>query len=65
VTTGFERPITSNAALDNPAVRTLLATLALALGVGIAWLAGGRLIFLAGLAILVAAGNGYSKAYSP
>jgi hypothetical protein len=65
LTTEFERPIAGDAALDTPAVRTLLAALALAMGAGIAWLAGGRPIVLAGLAILVAAGNGYSKAYSP
>jgi hypothetical protein len=45
--------------------RALLAAGAVALGLGIGWAASGRIVAIAVLAVLVAAANGYSKAYSP
>ena len=44
---------------------TLFATGAVAVGLGAAWVLSGRIVAVAILAVLVAAGNGYSKAYSP
>jgi|HubBroStandDraft_4_1064222.scaffolds.fasta_scaffold321667_3 peptidoglycan/LPS O-acetylase OafA/YrhL len=60
-------------ALDTAGTRALLAALALAIGLSAGWLAAGRLAagrpamlpVLAGLAVVLAAGNGYGKAYSP
>ena len=34
-------------------------------GAAVAWLASGNAGVLAGMAVLLAAGNGYGKAYSP
>ena len=48
-----------------PGARALLGTGAIALGLGAGWALSGRIVTLAILAILIAAGNGYSKAYSP
>lgn len=45
--------------------RALLAAGALALGLSAGWALSGRIVTVAILAVLVAAGNGYSKAYSP
>ena len=45
--------------------RALLAAGALALGLGAGWALSGRIVTVAVLAVLVAAGTGYSKAYSP
>jgi len=45
--------------------RTLLAAGATALGLGAGWALSGRIAAVAILAVLIAAGNGYSKAYSP
>jgi hypothetical protein len=44
---------------------TLFAAGAVAVGLGTAWALSGRIAAVAILAVLVAAGNGYSKAYSP
>lgn len=45
--------------------KALLAVGATTLGLGASWAVSGRIVIVAILAILVAAGNGYSKAYSP
>jgi hypothetical protein len=45
--------------------RPLLGAGAIALGLGAGWASSGRIVAVAILAVLVAAGNGYSKAYSP
>jgi hypothetical protein len=45
--------------------RGLLAAAAIALGLGAGWALSGHIVTVAILAVLVAAGNGYSKAYSP
>jgi hypothetical protein len=45
--------------------RALLAAGAIVLGLGAGWVLSGRIVTVAILAVLVAAGNGYSKAYSP
>ena len=45
--------------------RALLAAGAIALGLGAGWALSGRIVTVAVLAVLVAAGTGYSKAYSP
>lgn len=45
--------------------RALLAAGAVALGLVAGWALSGRIATVAILAVLVAAGNGYSKAYSP
>jgi hypothetical protein len=47
------------------AARALLAAGAIALGLGAGWALSGRIVTIAILAVLIAAGNGYSKAYSP
>jgi hypothetical protein len=43
----------------------LLATGATVLGLGAGWALSGRIVTVAVVAVLIAAGNGYSKAYSP
>jgi hypothetical protein len=50
---------------DRPAVRAALGVSALAGGMAVAWQAAGNTAVLAGMAVLLAAGNGYGKAYSP
>jgi hypothetical protein len=45
--------------------RALLAAGAIALGLGTGWALAGRIATVAIVAVLIAAGNGYSKAYSP
>jgi hypothetical protein len=45
--------------------RALFAAGAIALGLVAGWALSGRIVTVAILAILVAAENGYSKAYSP
>jgi hypothetical protein len=65
VTAGLDEPQADRSVFDSVVIRTLLAALALAAGLAVAWLAGGRVIILGVLAVLLAAGNGYGKAYSP
>lgn len=65
MTAGLDRAPAADTVLDGTASRALLAVLALAAGGALGWLAGGRVAVLSGLAILLAATNGYSKAYSP
>jgi hypothetical protein len=50
---------------DRPAIRAVLGVAALAGGMTVAWQAAGSTEVLAGMAVLLAAGNGYGKAYSP
>ena len=50
---------------DRPGVRAMLGVTAITGGMAVAWLASGSAAVLAGMAILLAAGNGYAKAYSP
>jgi hypothetical protein len=45
--------------------RPLLAAGAIAIGLGAGWALSGRIVIVAIVAVLIAAGNGYSKAYSP
>lgn len=59
------RPTVDTAVVDSPLGRGLLAVTAIAGGMAAAWLASGRSSLLAGMAVLLAAGNGYGKAYSP
>jgi hypothetical protein len=65
VTAGLDEPQADRSAFDSVVIRTLLGALALAAGLSVAWLAGGRLVVLGVLAVMLAAGNGYGKAYSP
>jgi hypothetical protein len=65
VTAGLDEPQADRSAFDGAAIRTLLAALALSAGLAVAWLAGGREVVLGVVAVLLAAGNGYGKAYSP
>ena len=50
---------------DRPAVRAMLGVAAITTGMAVALLASGRAGVLAGMAVLLAAANGYGKAYSP
>jgi hypothetical protein len=56
-------------AASRPAVtgicRTAAAVAAVGTGIAAAWLSAGSTGVLAGMAVLLAAGNGYAKAYSP
>ena len=61
----MDEPQADRSAFDSAVIRTLLAALAMAAGLAVAWLVGGRVIILGVLAVLLAAGNGYGKAYSP
>jgi hypothetical protein len=45
--------------------RALLAAGTIALGLAAGWATSGRMVAVAILAVVVAAENGYSKAYSP
>jgi hypothetical protein len=73
MTAGLTERQARRSALDTAGNRALLAALALAIGLAAGWLAVGRLTddrpamlpVLAGLAVVLAAGNGYGKAYSP
>jgi hypothetical protein len=65
VTAGLDEPQADRSVFDSVVIRMLLAALALAAGLAVAWLVGGRVIILGVLAVLLAAGNGYAKAYSP
>lgn len=65
MTAGLREQSAGNSALDGAAARALLALTALGVGLAAAWLAGGSLVVLGVLAIILAAGNGYGKAYSP
>jgi O-acetylhomoserine/O-acetylserine sulfhydrylase-like pyridoxal-dependent enzyme len=51
--------------VDRPGGRAVLGMAAITGGVAVAWLASGNAGVLAGMAVLLAAGNGYGKAYSP
>jgi hypothetical protein len=46
-------------------MRALAAAAAISSGMAAAWVAAGSVGVLAGMAVLLAAGNGYAKAYSP
>jgi hypothetical protein len=50
---------------DRTAVRAALGVTAIAGGMAASWLASGNIGVLAGMAVVLAAGNGYGKAYSP
>jgi hypothetical protein len=50
---------------DRPGVRALLGIAAMTGGMAVAWLASGNAAVLAGMAVVLAAGNGYQKSYSP
>ncbi len=65
MTAGVREQPADNSALDGAPVRILLAVTALAAGLAAAWLARGSVVVLGVLAIVLAAGNGYGKAYSP
>jgi hypothetical protein len=47
------------------AAKTTLVAASLASGIIVGWLADGRAAAIAGVAVLLAAANGYSKSYSP
>ena len=54
-----------NSLLEGAAARTVLAVTALGAGLAASWLASGSLVVLGVLAVALAGGNGYGKAYSP
>ncbi len=62
-------PAVSGPAVHGPALvvmrRTLAVAAALSAGMAAAWLGAGSTGVLAAMAVLLAAGNGYAKAYSP
>jgi len=45
--------------------KAAFAAICVASGIVIGWLAGGSIAAVSGLAVLLAAVNGYSKSYSP
>jgi hypothetical protein len=51
--------------LPRQALTAAAATTAVAAGLAVEWAAGGLAVGLGGLAVLVAAANGFAKAYSP
>lgn len=53
------------ALVDRAGVRLLLGLAALLAGLAAGWLSAGSFGVLAAMAVLLAAGNGYGKAYSP
>jgi hypothetical protein len=58
----------TGSAASRPAMagmRALAAAAAISSGMAAAWVAAGSVGVLAGMAVLLAAGNGYAKAYSP
>ena len=63
------RPPLSRPTVSQPAMTglrsTLAAVAAVSSGIAAAWVAAGSVDVLAGMAVLLAAGNGYAKAYSP
>jgi hypothetical protein len=65
VTASLREQPAGSSLLDDAAVRTLLAVTALGAGLAAGWLAGGSVVVLGVLAVTLAAGNGYGKAYSP
>jgi hypothetical protein len=65
VTAGLREHAAGNSALDGAAARTLLALTALGAGLAAAWLSSGSVVLLGVLAVILAVGNGYGKAYSP
>ncbi len=50
---------------DRSAIRAVLGVAAIAGGMAVAWVATGNTKVLAVMAVLLAAANGYGKAYSP
>ncbi len=50
---------------DTATARLLLGAIALLSGLGAGWLSAGSFGVLAAMAVLLAAGTGYGKAYSP
>ncbi|MGO8961621.1 MAG: hypothetical protein ACLQFR_30250 [Streptosporangiaceae bacterium] len=50
---------------DAPSLRLVLGTAALLSGMTAGWLSAGSFGVLAAMAVLLAAGTGYGKAYSP
>ncbi len=59
------RPAIGTSATDVPSARLLLGTAALLSGLAVGWLSAGSFGVLAAMAVLLAAGTGYGKAYSP
>ena len=60
-----ERQAASSWAADSPFAKVGLGAAALLSGLAAGWLAMGSFGLLAALAVLLAAANGYAKAYSP
>ena len=62
-------PVANRPVANRPAVtdigRTLTAVAAVGAGAAASWLIAGSVGVLAGMAVMLAAGNGYAKAYSP
>lgn len=52
-------------AIDAPSARLLLGVAALLSGLAAGWLSAGSFGVLAAMTVLLAAGTGYGKAYSP
>ncbi len=65
MTASLREQAAGNSLLEGAAVRTLLAVTALGAGLAAGWLASGSVAVLGVLAVALAAGNGYGKAYSP
>jgi hypothetical protein len=65
MTAGFDEQAAGGSVLDGVAMRTVLAASAVAGGLAAGWLAAGSVAVLVVMAVPLAAGNGYGKAYSP
>ena len=61
----ISRPAIGTRVADAPSARLLLGATALLSGLAAGWLSAGSFGVLAAMAVLLAAGTGYGKAYSP
>ena len=61
----ISRPAAGSRVTDDTSTRVLLGAAALLSGMAAGWLSAGSFGMLAAMAVLLAVGTGYGKAYSP